>query len=361
MAGKNEVTITFASEGERDVEGAFDRVGKSARDMDDDVRASADGFDRAGEAADLVDTRAMGFRDTLTGLQDGFAGIKAVNKSGLGLESLLLLGFGIGDLASGFFNFLIPSLKSAVTWLKAGKLAALASAAAGKVAAIGSKIWAAAQWLLNVALSANPIGLIIIAIIAFIAIIIIAWKRSETFRKIVTGAWNGIKVAALAVGRWFTGTLWPWIHGVIERLAAAFYGLPGRIRSAFSGLISIITWPWRTAFNLIARAWNSTVGRLSFSIPSWVPGIGGNSFSAPRLPTFHRGGIVPGAPGQEMLAVLQAGERVTPAGASGGAVSLVVSGGGGSTADRMLSELVLHLIRTGKLRLTVRDNRVAVA
>jgi hypothetical protein len=32
----------------------------------------------------------------------------------------------------------------------------------------------------------------------------------------------------------------------------------------------------------------------------------------------HQGGRVPGAPGSEMLAVLQAGETVSPVGASGG-------------------------------------------
>ena len=45
-----------------------------------------------------------------------------------------------------------------------------------------------------------------------------------------------------------------------------------------------------------------------------MPGIGGNSISAPKLPTFHRGGQVPGGVGSEMLAVLQAGETVSNAG-----------------------------------------------
>lgn len=361
MAGKNEVTITFAEQGVSDVERGFDRVGTAARDMDGDVRGSADAFDRVGEAADTMDTRAMGFRDTLTGVQDGFAGIKMITKDGLGFESLLLLGMGIGDLGSGIFNFLIPSLKSAVTWLKATKVGTLATAAASKVAAAGSKIWAAAQWLLNVALTMNPIGLVVIAIIALIAIFVIAWKRSETFRKIVIGAWNGIKAAALAVWRWFSGSLWPGIQRVINSVAAAFRALPGRIGAAFRSLASIITWPFRTAFNGIAWLWNNTVGRLSFSVPDWVPIIGGNSFSAPRLPTFHRGGVVPGAPGSEMVAVLQAGERVIPAGGSGGGMTLVVSGGDGTGADRMLAQLVLSLIRDGKIRLAVRGDKVAVA
>jgi hypothetical protein len=77
---------------------------------------------------------------------------------------------------------------------------------------------------------------------------------------------------------------------------------------------------FRAAFNGVARAWNATVGKLSFSIPGWVPGLGGNSFNAPKLPTYHTGGIVPGAMGAETLAVLRAGERVTPTGGGGGQV-----------------------------------------
>ncbi|WP_307962249.1 hypothetical protein [Salinispora arenicola] len=160
MAG-NTVTMTFAAI-RRSIESAFDRVGSAARSMDRDVRASADGFDRVGEAADSVDTRAMGFRDTLTGVQDGMEGVR-VAQDGIGFEALLLMGFAIGDLASGLYNFLIPAMKSGVRWLRATRVGTLAAAAAQKVAAVGSKIWAGAQWLLNAAMTANPIGLVVVA------------------------------------------------------------------------------------------------------------------------------------------------------------------------------------------------------
>lgn len=354
----NQVTLTFTGE-TTDLEQSFDRVGASAREMDGDVRASADAFDRVGEAADTVDTRAMGFRDTVTGIQDGMLGIKKVSQDGLGFESILLLGMGVGDLASGIFNFLVPSLKSAVTWLKATRVGVLATAAAQRIAAVGAKVWAGMQWLLNVALMANPIGLVVLAIVALVAIFVIAWNRSETFRRIVTGAWMGIRNAALAVWRWLSGTLWPGISSLLSRIASAFAGLPGRIASAFRTLVSVITWPFRTAFNGIARLWNSTVGRLSFSFPSWVPGIGGMGFTAPRIPTFHSGGRVPGMPGQEMLAILQGGERVVPAhGASEGGTVIEVRGGYGTSAEQALASVFTHLVRVGAISLAVRGDRV---
>jgi hypothetical protein len=62
----NQVTLTFAGE-TKQAEDAFDRVGESSRKMSDKVGGSAEGFAKAGEAADQLDTKAMGFRDTMTG------------------------------------------------------------------------------------------------------------------------------------------------------------------------------------------------------------------------------------------------------------------------------------------------------
>ena len=45
-------------------------------------------------------------------------------------------------------------------------------------------------------------------------------------------------------------------------------------------------------FNAIAKVWNNTVGKLSFKIPSWVPGIGGKGFDVPNIPMLANGGIV---------------------------------------------------------------------
>ena len=64
-------------------------------------------------------------------------------------------------------------------------------------------------------------------------------------------------------------------------------------------------------------------------MPDWVPGIGGKGFDMPNLPVMHSGGVVPGTPGTEVLALLQAGERVTPIGGSGATtVHLIIEGTG---------------------------------
>lgn len=120
MAGKNEVTLTFAGDHDQ-LQRTFDKVGAGADQMAREVgqasdrvsnanRSAGDSFDRVGEAADTVDTRAMGFRDTMTGVQDSMLGVSNIAKGDL-FEGFFLLGAGVGDLGSGIYNTLIPSLK----------------------------------------------------------------------------------------------------------------------------------------------------------------------------------------------------------------------------------------------------------
>ena len=47
-------------------------------------------------------------------------------------------------------------------------------------------------------------------------------------------------------------------------------------------------------FNAVASVWNNTIGKLSFKVPSWVPGIGGKGFDVPDIPMLAEGGIVTG-------------------------------------------------------------------
>lgn len=328
----NEIKLTFAGDSAQ-LENTFDRVGGAARTMETEVRGAGEGFDRVGEAADNVDTRAMGFRDTLTGLQDGFAGIKQVTSGDIGFESLLLLGFGIGDLASGFYNLLIPAMKSAVTWLGNTKVGQLATAAA-------TKVWTGAQWLMNTALFASPITWIVLGILALIAIIVLIATKTDWFSKAWNASWSWIKKAA--------SNTWDFIKKI-----------PGWIGSAFGKVGDLISRPFRTAFNWVADAWNNTVGRLSFSIPSWVPGVGGNGWSVPNIPKFHTGGVAPGTMGAEFLAVLRAGETVNASGSSSG------GGGQGGVLEVIgtgsLGTLFAGAIRSGDIQLRVRNNRVVPA
>lgn len=92
---------------------------------------------------------------------------------------------------------------------RAGML--LHSAAAG--------IATAAQWAWNAAITANPIGIIIVAIAAFVAAIVYLATQTQFFQTVWNAVWNAVKTAAeavwnfllndifLPIGRFFTETL----------------------------------------------------------------------------------------------------------------------------------------------------------
>jgi phage-related protein len=112
-----------------------------------------------------------------------------------------------------------------------------------KVASAVSKVFAAAQWLVNAALDANPIGLVVIGIAALIAILIIAWKKSDTFRHIVTGAFNAVWGAAKTAFGWIKQN-WPL-------------------------LLAILTGPIGLAVLVIARNWDKIKAAAS-AVVHWI-------------------------------------------------------------------------------------------
>lgn len=200
-----------------------------------------------------------------------------------------------------------------------------------------------AQWLFNAALWASPITWIVLAVAALVAIIVIVATKTTFFQDTWRAVWGFLK----DVGAWFAGPFADFfVSGfrLVTNALGEWWGrikaIPGQLKSAFSAVTDFIFAPFRAAFNLVATAWNATIGKLSWTVPGWVPGVGGNSISAPRLPHFHQGGIVPGGLGAETLAVLQAGERVTPSG-GGHAEEHVTLDSSGSDFD----ELVLRSIR----------------
>jgi phage-related protein len=305
----NQVTLTFAGD-TKSIEDGFARAGGAAKSAGRDVEEAGRGFSKAGEAADEVDTKAMGFRDTLTGVQDTAKGTSLIMKGDL-FNGFLTLGAGIGDLGSGFYNLIIPALEKT-------KIATVAQSVASKAAAVATNIWTGAQRLLSLAFISSPIGWIVLGIAALVAVVVLIATKTTWFQTIWRVAWGGIKTAA--------SNVWDWLKA-----------LPGKIGNAFGRIGSTISAPFKAAFNLIASAWNNTVGRLSFTVPGWVPGLGGKGWSAPQLPHFHAGGVVPGVKGSPQVALLQGGERVTQSGGGGGGTTVFIN-------DGLFRELIVQAV-----------------
>ncbi|QIN93605.1 tape measure protein [Gordonia phage DumpsterDude] len=128
--------------------------------------------------------------------------------------------------------------------------------AATKLWAIATKVAAIAMRVLNLALVANPIGLIIVGLTALAAGLVMLYKRSETFRNIVTGAWNAIKGAAMAVVNWFRDTAWPWLQKVWDGIADGVGKMIGFVRDHWRLIISIIGGPIGLVVALVTKYWD---------------------------------------------------------------------------------------------------------
>ena len=58
------------------------------------------------------------------------------------------------------------------------------------------KLWTAAQWLLNIAMDANPIGIVIAVIMALISVVVYCWMKFAGFRAYLLMTWDTIKAFA---------------------------------------------------------------------------------------------------------------------------------------------------------------------
>jgi hypothetical protein len=116
------------------------------------------------------------------------------------------------------------------------RAAMVGQAIAAKAVAVASRAWAAVQWLVNAALTANPIGLIIVGIAALAAGIIYAYKHSETFRKIVDGAFRAIRGAVGTAVNFIIGLFRAWFDTssmVVLGILHMFGKLPGPMGAPF--------------------------------------------------------------------------------------------------------------------------------
>ena len=98
----------------------------------------------------------------------------------------------------------------------------------------------AIQGALNAVMSANPIGLVILAITALVAGFMLLWNNCEGFRNFWKGLWEGIKTAAKAVSDWFK-TAWSatldWFKGAVAGIKEFFSNAWEAVKQVFSNSI----------------------------------------------------------------------------------------------------------------------------
>ncbi|MDN5749550.1 MAG: hypothetical protein L0H64_13715 [Pseudonocardia sp.] len=336
MAGGPTVTLTFAGDSTK-LDRAFGQVGESAAGMSRDVGRASDGIsgsssglDRLGASADGAEGKFQGLGDVISGTGDVMTSFKEGDIVGMA--------GGLADMAGGIAAFVVPALMSMGAW-------------------IGTA--ATATWGFTAALLANPITWVVIAIIALIAaivLLIVYWDQVAAVVGVVVdwivGRWNWVMAKLGAVGAFIKSIFsdaWRWVQDRASALVGWLAGLPGRVGRALSGMWDGLKWSFRSAINWLIGKWNNfSLGIGGFSFMGFqVPGF---RIHTPNIPYFHQGGVVPGAPGSETLAMLQAGETVIPAGQGGtGRGSVVVSFHG--DVDSAFATAFMKLVRTGKIQI----------
>lgn len=239
----------------------------------------------------------------------------------------------------------ISAAKSVAAWILSGGAAVtgaartVASATIAGLAMIGMGAQAlagaarmAAAWLIAM----GPIGLVIAAVAGVVFLVVKYW---DEIKAATAAAWDWVwgKIKAVAgfivklflnftvpgliIKHWgsiktATGKVWDWIKDKITGFVRFFRQIPGKITSATSGMWDGLKRSAAEAFNKVAGLWNSTVGRLSFRVPGWVPGMGGKGWDVPDIPTIRlaKGGIIPATPGGVFANIAEAGhaEAVLP-------------------------------------------------
>jgi hypothetical protein len=238
----------------------------------------------------------------------------------------------IGNALLPYLDDLAIAVQKGAQYFEENKTVILTLVGAVTALAAIFKVITIATAIYNAVLAANPVVLIVVAILALVAALVLAYKNSETFRKIVDGAFN-------------------WIKNAAGSLLEFFKKIPAFFIQTAKTLANVITTPYRLAFAAIAKLWNATIGGLKFTIPDWVPGIGGKGFEVPKLPegipALAKGGIVNrptlaliGEAGPEAVVPLTG--RNTP-----GGINITVNG---AIDPEGVARSIERILRTSKLR-----------
>ena len=241
----------------------------------------------------LASTQSGGLRDLVQGITKLINGLSNLSDGTLTAIAVILgLVAAIGPIAITL---------AGITWsvgVLSGAFGAFAGAGgiAGFVTGFGklvgifkafsiqTTILTVKQWLLNAAMYANPVGLVVLAMVALIAVIvsIIAvfvhlWKTNEGFRNFFIDMWNGLcSVVGQFVkemGDLFSG-LWDSICSVfsqfIVEMGALFGGLWDSICGAFASARDGIVNIWGGLVTFFQGVWDGIVSIFSAVVGFYV-------------------------------------------------------------------------------------------
>jgi phage-related protein len=139
--------------------------------------------------------------------------------------------------------------------------------------AVATKVMAAAQWALNAAFIASPVGWIVLGILALGAAVYGIVKYWDLIKEKAVGAWNWIKSVWGGAPDWVKGLIVVitapisipilMIYKYWGQLKSFFSGVWSTIRSGFVAVIGFVTSALSSAWNAIAASFSAVAGVLA--------------------------------------------------------------------------------------------------
>ncbi|MEV8480316.1 phage tail tape measure protein, partial [Streptomyces sp. NPDC051173] len=141
----------------------------------------------------------------------------------------------------------VAGVKEIGTALVGAGQAIRAFATSERVAAAASAILTGAQAALDAVLDANPIVLIVLAVIALIAALIYAYQHCARFRAIVQAAFEGVKIAAVLV--------WHALQAVWNGIVVGVQWLWHALQAAWNAIATVTSTVWNAIAGFFRKWW----------------------------------------------------------------------------------------------------------
>ena len=212
------------------------------------------------------------------------------------------LGEKISKAFDGFINKILPAIIKGLQWIIDNKNVIISGIVGIGTAFVAWKVvgivqaatkalqgMTIAQKLLNVAMNANPIGIIITLISALVSAFIYFWNTSEEFRNFWINLWNQIKEVCAPVIEFIKSAFilaWENIKAVWDVVVSYFKTLWENIKLIFSVVKSILTGDFEGAWEGIKNVFSNVkefftgvwdkIKEVFSNVGEWFKNVGKN-------------------------------------------------------------------------------------
>lgn len=224
------------------------------KDLIDAQRSESEFALAQAEAGEKIQPIQTAIRDGFTELLDAFVEMT----EGIDMKAIadaITEGFGwLVDNKDAILGVITGVGTAFATWKVVGLIQALIGATEGLTLA---------QALLNLVMSANPIGLIVGLIAGLVAAFITLWHTSDDFRNFWINLWENIKKVAIDCWNYIKKAFsdaWKNIKKLWGEAKAFFVGIWNSIKNTFKNVGSTIGGFFSSAWSNIKKTWSNVTG-----------------------------------------------------------------------------------------------------